>query len=193
MYNPLRIYNMTDLYIKAKSLSAGYGRGRGRGMGRGRGRGNSDLFRSRKQNTSRPPSMHVDDFMAMEQQKGQDNMQNRRGGGHMEVNKVFVPSSLPSSLTSSLSSCVTSPSPSSFFPFFHIPTFLLPSISSFRSSLLSSFLSVILPPSFFHSFPLSVPSFLLSFLSYSLLPSSIPSLVLFFLPLFPLHTSFLIP
>lgn len=37
-------------------------------MGRGRGRGSSDLFRSRKQNTSRPPSMHVDDFMAMEQQ-----------------------------------------------------------------------------------------------------------------------------
>ena len=27
-------------------------------MGRGR-----DLFRTRKQNTSRPPSMHVDDFM----------------------------------------------------------------------------------------------------------------------------------
>ena len=26
--------------------------------------GNRDLFRSRKQNTSRPPSMHVDDFMA---------------------------------------------------------------------------------------------------------------------------------
>ncbi|EDO41958.1 predicted protein [Nematostella vectensis] len=42
--------------------------GRGmRGMNRGRGRGMNDLFRSRKQNTSRPPSMHVDDFMAMEQ------------------------------------------------------------------------------------------------------------------------------
>ncbi len=27
-------------------------------MGRGR-----DMFRARKQNTSRPPSMHVDDFM----------------------------------------------------------------------------------------------------------------------------------
>jgi hypothetical protein len=56
-------------------------------MGRGRGRGGmGDMFRSRKQNTSRPPSMHVDDFMAMEQQnlqsgsKGQENVQNRRGG-----------------------------------------------------------------------------------------------------------------
>jgi len=28
------------------------------------GRG-KDIFRLRKQNTSRPPSMHVDDFMAM--------------------------------------------------------------------------------------------------------------------------------
>lgn len=40
-----------------------------------RGRGNprmNDLFRSRKQNTSRPPSMHVDDFMAMENAKTQD-------------------------------------------------------------------------------------------------------------------------
>ena len=26
--------------------------------------GRRDLFRTRKQNTSRPPSMHVDDFMA---------------------------------------------------------------------------------------------------------------------------------
>jgi len=28
-----------------------------------------DVFRSRKQNTSRPPSMHVDDFIAMEKHK----------------------------------------------------------------------------------------------------------------------------
>ncbi|XP_078483849.1 protein virilizer homolog [Ciona intestinalis] len=48
--------------------------------GRGRGRGNPsnrpyDLFRHRKQNTSRPPSMHVDDFLAAdeEQQKFDDN------------------------------------------------------------------------------------------------------------------------
>ena len=51
-------------------------RGGGRGMrGMGRGRGNSrmnDVFRSRKQNTSRPPSMHVDDFMAMEHAKTHD-------------------------------------------------------------------------------------------------------------------------
>jgi len=51
-------------------------RGGGRGMrGVPRGRGNprmNDMFRSRKQNTSRPPSMHVDDFMAMEHAKTQD-------------------------------------------------------------------------------------------------------------------------
>ena len=51
-------------------------RGGGRGMrGIQRGRGNprmNDMFRSRKQNTSRPPSMHVDDFMAMEHAKTQD-------------------------------------------------------------------------------------------------------------------------
>ena len=38
------------------------------------GRG-KDLFRARKQNTSRPPSMHVDDFMAM----------GARGVGHRQV------------------------------------------------------------------------------------------------------------
>lgn len=43
------------------------GRGFGRGFrGRGRGRGNDDGFRQRRQNTSRPPSMHVDDFINME-------------------------------------------------------------------------------------------------------------------------------
>ncbi|XP_065669251.1 protein virilizer homolog isoform X3 [Hydra vulgaris] len=47
----------------------GFQRGtRGFGRGRGRGRGVSDIdsFRLRRQNTSRPPSMHVDDFMNME-------------------------------------------------------------------------------------------------------------------------------
>uniref|UniRef100_H2YDV3 Virilizer N-terminal domain-containing protein n=1 Tax=Ciona savignyi TaxID=51511 RepID=H2YDV3_CIOSA len=44
--------------------------------GRGRGRGNPsnrpyDLFRHRKQNTSRPPSMHVDDFLAADEQQQQ--------------------------------------------------------------------------------------------------------------------------
>ncbi|XP_069477471.1 protein virilizer homolog [Ambystoma mexicanum] len=40
-------------------------RGRGRG-GFGQGMRQHDLFRQRKQNTSRPPSMHVDDFVAAE-------------------------------------------------------------------------------------------------------------------------------
>ncbi|XP_030044610.1 protein virilizer homolog [Microcaecilia unicolor] len=40
-------------------------RGRGRG-GFGQGLRPHDLFRQRKQNTSRPPSMHVDDFVAAE-------------------------------------------------------------------------------------------------------------------------------
>lgn len=48
----------------------GFNRGRGfRGggfRGRGRGRGGDDNFRQRRQNTSRPPSMHVDDFINME-------------------------------------------------------------------------------------------------------------------------------
>jgi len=40
---------------------------RGRGFGRGGGNTNrSDIFRSRAPNTSRPPSMHVDDFVKME-------------------------------------------------------------------------------------------------------------------------------
>lgn len=59
-------------------------RGGGRGMrGMGRGRSNprmNDMFRSRKQNTSRPPSMHVDDFMAMESGKTQDSPSMRRPG-----------------------------------------------------------------------------------------------------------------
>ena len=60
-------------------------RGGGRGMrGVPRGRGNprmNDMFRSRKQNTSRPPSMHVDDFMAMEHAKTQDSPPPMRRAG----------------------------------------------------------------------------------------------------------------
>lgn len=43
-------------------------RGRGRG-GFGQGMRPHDLFRQRKQNTSRPPSMHVDDFVAAERKE----------------------------------------------------------------------------------------------------------------------------
>ncbi|XP_066019327.1 protein virilizer homolog isoform X2 [Pocillopora verrucosa] len=61
---------------KARTAPSAPMRGGGRGTrGMPRGRGNprmNDLFRSRKQNTSRPPSMHVDDFMAMENAKTQD-------------------------------------------------------------------------------------------------------------------------
>ena len=41
---------------------------RGRGFGRGMSLpiNKHDLFRSRPQNTSRPPSMHVDEFIKME-------------------------------------------------------------------------------------------------------------------------------
>lgn len=41
-------------------------RGRGRGMFSQPGGRPHDIFRQRKQNTSRPPSMHVDDFLAAE-------------------------------------------------------------------------------------------------------------------------------
>ena len=41
-------------------------RGRGRGMFNQQGCRPHDIFRQRKQNTSRPPSMHVDDFLAAE-------------------------------------------------------------------------------------------------------------------------------
>ena len=40
-------------------------------------RGGHDLFRSRPPNTSRPPSMHVDDFVKMENNRNQ--MENTRG------------------------------------------------------------------------------------------------------------------
>lgn len=48
-----------------KNFNRGFGRGFNRGRGRGRG-GDIDMFRQRRQNTSRPPSMHVDDFVNME-------------------------------------------------------------------------------------------------------------------------------
>ena len=41
---------------------------RGRGFGRGMGTNRGDMFRSRVPNTSRPPSMHVDDYIKMEMQ-----------------------------------------------------------------------------------------------------------------------------
>ena len=49
-------------------------------MSRGRGGQRYDNFRARKQNTSRPPSMHVDDFMAMEGGRG------RGRGGASQAN-----------------------------------------------------------------------------------------------------------
>jgi len=54
------------------------GRGNFRGRGRGFGRGYVDMFRSRKQNTSRPPSMHVDDFIAMENSASPSDNQNKQ-------------------------------------------------------------------------------------------------------------------
>ena len=64
---PLAAYQMNELCSFSGPHPGRGGRGAGRGAGRGmRGK---DLFRSRKQNTSRPPSMHVDDFMAMENQQ----------------------------------------------------------------------------------------------------------------------------
>ena len=41
------------------------------------GRGN-DLFRSRAPNTSRPPSMHVDDFVKMENNHNQQQQQQQQ-------------------------------------------------------------------------------------------------------------------
>ncbi|XP_039260593.2 protein virilizer homolog [Styela clava] len=64
-------HGKTMTYIKRSHGLAGpppRGRGRGRGgMSSGR---NYDLFRQRKQNTSRPPSMHVDDFVAADEEGG---------------------------------------------------------------------------------------------------------------------------
>ena len=58
---------------------------RGRGFGRGVQQNRHDPFRSRAPNTSRPPSMHVDDFIKMENQgnvMGQN--MNRVGSGSGE-------------------------------------------------------------------------------------------------------------
>ena len=59
----------------------GGGRGRGRGaQAGGMGGGNyrrRDMFRMRQQNTSRPPSMHVDDFVAIDSSMKPRKMDNR--------------------------------------------------------------------------------------------------------------------
>lgn len=50
---------------------------RGRGITRGlmgQGAGRTDNFRCRPPNTSRPPSMHVDDFMKLEKTGATDNL-----------------------------------------------------------------------------------------------------------------------
>lgn len=48
----------------------------------GRGNARYDNFRARIQNTSRPPSMHVDDFVAMESGRGRG----RGRGGQSPLN-----------------------------------------------------------------------------------------------------------
>ena len=48
---------------------------RGRGFGRGTGTNRGDMFRSRQPNTSRPPSMHVDDYIKMEMQGSSSSVQ----------------------------------------------------------------------------------------------------------------------
>jgi len=48
---------------------------RGRGFGRGMGSNRGDMFRSRQPNTSRPPSMHVDDYIKMEMQGSSSSVQ----------------------------------------------------------------------------------------------------------------------
>lgn len=76
---------------------------RGRGFGRGMMGGNRhDPFRSRPANTSRPPSMHVDDFVKMETQQSSPSMQNNNrrdkmgkgmgmaGGGMFRVSTYFL-------------------------------------------------------------------------------------------------------
>ncbi|XP_046843744.1 protein virilizer homolog [Xenia sp. Carnegie-2017] len=55
---------------KAKQDALNRGRGRGGMFRGGRGGARYDNFRARIQNTSRPPSMHVDDFVAMESGRG---------------------------------------------------------------------------------------------------------------------------
>ncbi|XP_063951196.1 protein virilizer homolog [Lytechinus pictus] len=62
-YNPLTFSSGNKGASGIRRAHRGYGRP---DFGR-RGRGGYDLFRQRAQNTSRPPSMHVDDFMNAEQ------------------------------------------------------------------------------------------------------------------------------
>ena len=52
---------------------------RGRGFSRGGTNSRNDPFRSRPANTSRPPSMHVDDFVKMENQDGNANSNSLMG------------------------------------------------------------------------------------------------------------------
>ena len=62
---------------------------RGRGFGRGMINNNRhDPFRSRPPNTSRPPSMHVDDFVKMENQQHGPNTQGGAPQGGRRQDKV---------------------------------------------------------------------------------------------------------
>ena len=67
---------------------------RGRGFGRGGMNNNrNDPFRSRPPNTSRPPSMHVDDFIKMEFSDGNSNQMSGPQGRRQD--KVRTPGGLP--------------------------------------------------------------------------------------------------
>lgn len=57
--------NYRDIF---KNCSRGFGRGQAAASSRGGG--HFDPFRSRPPNTSRPPSLHVDDFVALESSTG---------------------------------------------------------------------------------------------------------------------------
>lgn len=65
-------------------------RGRGRG-GFGQGIRPHDIFRQRKQNTSRPPSMHVDDFVAAESKEVVAPDGYRQPKGHQKCHRRFLP------------------------------------------------------------------------------------------------------
>ncbi|CAB4009510.1 Hypothetical predicted protein, partial [Paramuricea clavata] len=71
-----------DPQKKAKQDALDRGRGRGGMFRGGRGGARYDNFRARTQNTSRPPSMHVDDFVAMESGRGRG----RGRGGQSTLN-----------------------------------------------------------------------------------------------------------
>lgn len=78
------------LLVTTAPMRGGGGRGM-RGIPRGRGNPRmNDMFRSRKQNTSRPPSMHVDDFMAMEHAKTQDSPPPMRRTGPKVYSTSFL-------------------------------------------------------------------------------------------------------